>query len=97
MGVVLLIVLLLAWYREKGGIKKEKLIRRKMIWLHLKKHAKGVPYTKKDQEQFEKLSKQSVADTKELQSDVKDYVHDIINSPIDEKEFAKKELKIDKK
>ncbi|WP_026506326.1 YkvI family membrane protein [Butyrivibrio sp. NC3005] len=97
MGVVLLIVLLLAWYREKGSINKEKHIRRKMIWLHLKKHAKGVPYTKKDQEQFEKLSKQSVADTKELQSDVKDYVHDIINSPIDEKEFAKKELKIDKK
>ena len=61
--------------------------------LNLKKK-ESRKYTKKDQEQFEKLSEMSVADTENLQEDIRDYAHEIINSTVDEKEFSKKELEI---
>ncbi len=96
MGFVLLAVLLIAWIKRKGNIYREKMLRRKMIRLHLKKHDENRDYTKKDQEQFEKLSEMSVADTKTLQEDIREYAHEIINSPVDENEFAKKELEVEK-
>ncbi len=44
---------------------------------------------------FEKLSEMSVADTESIQEDIMEYAHDIINSPVDENEFVKKELEIE--
>ncbi len=95
MGSVLLIVLLVTWIKDRNKIIEEKFLRRKMIRLHLKKHDENQDFTSKDQKLFDKLSEKSVADTETLSQDIKDYVHDIIESPTDTQEFIDKELPLD--
>lgn len=92
MGSLLLVVLLVAWIKSHGKIIEEKFLRRKMIRLHLKKHDENREFTDKDQKLFDRLGEKSVADTEALNRDVKEYAHEIIQSPTDTSEFVKKEL-----
>ena len=92
MGSLLLVVLLVAWIRNRKGIFEEKFLRRKMIRLHIKKHDKNRLYTAKDQELFASLGEKSIADTKRLSRKVKAYAHEIIQSPVDTDKFVQKQL-----
>ena len=95
LGIVLLAVLLVAWLKNRGGITDEKMLRRKMIRLHLKKHDRTMPYTSKDQAAFERLGERSVADTETVKQGVQEFAHELIESDVDEWEFAEKKLKLD--
>lgn len=95
LGIVLLVVLLVAWLKNRGGISDEKMLRRKMIRLHLKKHDRTMPYTSKDQAAFERLGERSVADTETVKQGVQEFAHELIESDVDEWEFAEKKLKLD--
>ena len=92
MGLLLLLVLLLAWLRNHRDIVDEMFLRRKMIRLHLKKHDETREFTAKDQKLFDRLGEKSIADTDALQQDIKDYAKEIIQSPVDIDSFVKKEL-----
>lgn len=66
MGILLLIVLAVAWWNERESILLEKLLRRKMIRLMLRKYDEDADYTAKHKETFQKLGELSVADTDNL-------------------------------
>lgn len=95
MGIILLFVLLVAWVSNYDKINREKIIRRKIIHLHLKKYDKNMEYTDKDQKIFEKIGEKSVVNKYTLYKDIKDYACNIIESPVDTQEFVEKELSID--
>jgi len=73
-GVLLLIVLLVAWIREKQNIYKEKIIRKKMIAVESKKYDDNQEYTKKDKKLFFKLSEESILDNDAIKKEVKEVV-----------------------
>ncbi len=73
-GMLLLVVLLLTYLKEKKNIIKEKLIRKKMIHLAVKKYDEDLDYTKKDKAMFTALGEKSVVDTKEIISEIKNFV-----------------------
>lgn len=80
-GMVLMAVLLIAWYREKSSIRNEKLLRRAMIRLLSKKYDDDETFTKKDRKMFHRLGERSVADTDSLKKDVAEYVKDEMDNP----------------
>ena len=71
------------------------MLRHKMIRLHLKKHDHTMPYTPKDQAAFERLGERSAADTETVKQGVQEFAHELIESDVDEWEFAEKKLKLD--
>ncbi|MBO5565658.1 MAG: hypothetical protein J5934_00360 [Succinivibrio sp.] len=73
-GMLLLGVLLITWIKEKKNILKEKMIRKKMIHLAVKKYDDDLEYTRKDKALFNKLGEKSVVDTEEIKSEIKNYV-----------------------
>ncbi len=77
MGTLLLVVLVVAWIRERENIYVEKFLRRKMIRLVLKKLDPHHEYTEKDRKLFHKLGEASAADTEAIRSDIKEYAQGI--------------------
>ncbi len=75
-GILLLIVLLVAWIREKQNIYKEKMIRRKMIAVESKKYDDDQEYTAKDKKLFKELSEESVLDNKDIRDEVREVVRE---------------------
>lgn len=73
-GFAMLIILAIAWLKEKSNIKGEKFLRRKMIRLITKKYDDNQEYTKEDKEKYHKLGEDSVVDTQSIKSDIKDMV-----------------------
>jgi len=73
-GILLLLVLLSAWVREKQNIYKEKRIRGKMVEVAAKKYDDDQEYTAKDRKLFKKLAEASVVDTDDIKQEVKDVV-----------------------
>lgn len=73
-GMLLLSVLLITWIKEKKNILAEKLLRRKMIRLAVKKYDEDLDFTRKDRELFEKLGEKSVVDTDEIKTGIKKFV-----------------------
>jgi hypothetical protein len=73
-GMLLLAVLLISWIKEKKNILAEKLIRKKMIHLAVKKYDEDLDYTKKDKALFHRLGEKSVVDTEEIKSEIKNFV-----------------------
>ena len=65
-GILMLLVLLISWFREKGKISSEKLLRHRMIKLISKKFADDKDYTKKDKSEFHDLGEKSIIDTSEI-------------------------------
>ncbi len=70
LGMILLVVLAVAYIREKDNIEKEKSIRRRMIRLSIAKHHDDFEYTEKHEEMFNELGEASVADTEAIQEGV---------------------------
>lgn len=73
-GIILLVVLAVAWLREKENIREEKFIRRRMIKLYKRKIDENLEYTQKHQKEFNKLGEESSVDTKEIKETVKEFV-----------------------
>lgn len=73
-GIILLVVLAVAWLKEKENIREEKFIRRRMIKLYKKKTDENLEYTQKDQKEFNKLGEESSVNTKEIKETVKEFV-----------------------
>ncbi|SFL54462.1 Uncharacterized membrane protein YkvI [Lachnospiraceae bacterium KH1T2] len=73
-GILLLIVLLSAWVREKQNIYREKLIRKKMIDVAAKKYDDEQEYTARDKKLFKKLAEASVLDAADIKKEVKEVV-----------------------
>lgn len=88
MGIVLLLVLAIVWVGERNNIKAEKLLRRNMIKILLRKYDDNQEYTPKDKRKFRKLSEKSVADTKTIREDVKSYVEDVVEQNEDLQEYV---------
>lgn len=79
MGIVLLIVLLRAWLMNKSSLKKEQKIRRKMMQLARIKLSPKKHFGKKEQQEYHRLSKQSVAEGQHLIADIEEKLQDEIN------------------
>lgn len=73
-GLLLLLVLLAAWIREKQNIMKEKRLRRKMIKLEAKKYDDDQEYTVKDKKLFKKLAEESIIDNADIKKEVREVV-----------------------
>ena len=73
-GFAMLIILAIAWLKEKSNITGEKFLRRKMIRLITKKYDDNQEYTNEDKAKYHKLGEDSVVDTQSIKSDIKDMV-----------------------
>lgn len=75
-GFLMLIILAIAWIKERTNIKSEKYLRRKMIRLISKKYDDEQEYTKKDKEKFNQLGEDSIVDAQDIKSDIKELLKD---------------------
>lgn len=78
-GILMLVVLLQAWGREKSKVQDEKFLRRRMIKLISKKYDDDKEFTKRDQKEFQQLSRDSNAEAEAIREDVKDLVKQEMN------------------
>lgn len=83
-GMVMLVVLLQAWIREKSNVQDEKHLRRRMISLISKKYDDDKKFTKKDKVEYQQLGEESVVETKEIKEDIHDHVEQIFDSENEE-------------
>jgi len=95
MGVGLLVILFIGWFKERQGIITEKFFRRKMIRLSLKKQSKKRKVTKADKELFQNLSEFSPAETDALRQDIHDEAKNIMESEENVKEYMETQLSVD--
>ena len=95
LGILLLIVLAFAWWKERESILLEKLLRRKMIRLLLRKYNDDVPFDKKHKEAFHKLGEISAADTENLKEDIKSYVKEVAENHEDLTGYVEENLPVD--
>ena len=78
-GFVMLLILAVAWIKEKSNIQGEKFLRRKMIRLIPKKYDDNQEYTIGDKEEFHQLGEDSIVDTQSIKIDIKDLVKEEFN------------------
>ncbi|MBM7000542.1 hypothetical protein I3I95_10535 [bacterium] len=76
LGIVLLVVLAVAWVRERAGIMREMLLRRSMIRLLLKRHDVRRDFTPSDTAAFERLSDASVVETQAIRQTMDAYARE---------------------
>ena len=98
MGLLLLIILIYGWLRDRKDIIMEKLFRRKMIHLSLKKHSPHKNLSEKERELFHTLGDISQADTKSLKEDIHNEAKEILSNTetVQElKDYVEEHLSID--
>ncbi len=98
MGILLLIILIYGWLRDRKDIIMEKLFRRKMLHLSLKKHSPHKTLSEEERELFHTLGDISQADTKALKEDIHDVAKEIISNTEtvqDLKDYVEEHLTID--
>jgi uncharacterized membrane protein YkvI len=83
-GLVMLVVLLQAWIREKGNVQDEKHLRRRMISLISKKYDDDKKFTKKDKVEYQQLGEESVVETDEIKEDIHEHVEQVFDSENDD-------------
>lgn len=83
-GLIMLVVLLQAWIREKGNVQDEKHLRRRMISLISKKYDDDKKFNKKDKIEYQQLGEESVVETKEIKEDIHDHVEQVFDSENDD-------------
>lgn len=83
-GLIMLVVFLQAWIREKGNVQDEKHLRRRMISLISKKYDDDKKFTKKDKIEYQQLGEESVVETKEIKEDIHDHVEQVFDSENDD-------------
>ncbi len=94
MGCILLIILLVGWFRERDNIILEKSLRRKMIRLSLKKQDPNRKSTKQDELLFHQFGEISPADTNELKKDIHAVASRIAAHTDDTKQYAEQRLPV---
>ena len=95
MGILLLVVLTVAWFEERENIVREKFLRRKLIRILFRKYDDDYEFTAKNKKDFHKLGEMSAADTEGLKQDIKSYVKDVVESTDDLQAYAKENLPMD--
>ena len=98
MGLLLLIILIYGWLRDRKDIIMEKLFRRKMIHLSLKKHSPHKTLSEEERELFHTLGDISQADTKALKEDIHDVAKEILSNAEtvqDLKDYVEEHLSVD--
>jgi len=98
MGLLLLIILIYGWLRDRKDIIMEKLFRRKMIHLSLKKHSPHKTLSEEERELFHTLGDISQADTKALKEDIHDVAKEILSNTEtvqDLKDYVEEHLSVD--
>ncbi|TYZ24609.1 YkvI family membrane protein [Selenomonas ruminis] len=94
MGILLLVVLAVAWVQERENIIREKFLRRKMIRLLFRKYDEDMEFQAEHKRLFHKLGEMSVADTKQLTRDIKSYAKEIVENTEDLQEYARENLSL---
>ena len=92
MGILLLVVLTVAWFEERENIVREKFLRRKMMRLLFRKYDDDYEFTAKHKKDFHKLGEMSAADTEGLKQDIKSYVKDVVENTDDLQTYAEENL-----
>jgi uncharacterized membrane protein YkvI len=95
MGILLLVVLTVAWFEERENIVREKFLRRKMMRLLFRKYDDDYEFTAKHKKDFHKLGEMSAADTEGLKQDIKSYVKDVVENTDDLQAYAKENLSME--
>lgn len=95
MGIVLLLILLVAWGREHKNIIAEKFFRRKMIRLSLKKLHPQYKVSREEKQLFHQLGDASPADTETLKEDVRNVAAEIIENEDDIKKYVEENISVD--
>ncbi len=80
MGILLLLILIYGWLRDRKDIIMETLFRRKMLHLSLKKHSPHKTLSEEERELFHTLGDISQADTKALKEDIHDVAKEILSN-----------------
>ncbi|ORT99984.1 hypothetical protein D081_1565 [Anaerovibrio sp. JC8] len=92
MGILLLVVLTVAWIQERENIIREKFLRRKMMRLLFRKYDDDYEFTAQNKRTFQKLGEMSAADTEDLKKDIKAYVEEVVEKTDDLQGYAKEKL-----
>lgn len=98
MGILLLLILIYGWLRDRKDIIMETLFRRKMLHLSLKKHSPHKTLSEEERELFHTLGDISQADTKALKEDIHDVAKEILSNTEtveDLKDYVEEHLTID--
>ena len=95
MGILLLVVLAVAWVEERENIIREKFLRRKMMRLLFRKYDDEAEFNAGHKKAFKKLGEMSAADTEELTRDIKSYVEDVVENTDDLQAYAKENLSME--
>ncbi len=94
MGVLLLIVLSVAWIRKKGIIHEEKYLRRHMIRILLKKYDDDREYTSEDKKKIHMLSEASAADADVIKQEIREYTEQIVEQHDDLQSYVEENLPV---
>ncbi len=97
MGVLLLIILFVAWIQKRKDIIIEKFFRRKMLRISLKKQHPDIHVTEKEKELFHNLSEISPAETDALKNDIHETAKQIMENTDDIKKYLDEHLSVDDK
>lgn len=98
MGILLLVILIYGWLRDRKDIIKETLFRKKMLHLSLKKHSPYKEITQEERDLFRTLGTVSQADTKALKEDIHNVAKGIIentDTAQELREFVEEHLTVD--
>lgn len=98
MGILLLVILIYGWLRDRKDIIKETLFRKKMLHLSLKKHSPYKEITQEERDLFRTLGTVSQADTKALKEDIHNVAKEIIentDTAQELREFVEEHLTVD--
>ena len=76
LGILLLAVLLIAWIKERGNIKKEGKVRRRIFRLMMYKADKNKVFTEQDKRHLDILIHESAVDDKEIRKDMEEIVEE---------------------
>ena len=95
LGVALLVILMVAWLRERSAVLREENLRRKLIRLHVRKHDDQAEYTDTHRAQMRTLARASVVDGSELRRDADSLAEQIAATYDDAVAYAQGELPVD--
>lgn len=98
MGILLLVILIYGWLRDRKDIIKETLFRKKMLHLSLIKHSPYKEITQEERDLFRTLGTVSQADTKALKEDIHNVAKEIIentDTAQELREFVEEHLTVD--
>lgn len=83
-GLTLVIILVVAWLREKEEIKFEHRKRAKMSHLTRKKLDDDLVFNKKDKERLERLAESSIIDNKKIKEEIAEEIEEEIEEEMNE-------------